>query len=299
MQGEAAGTGRRVQWGSVGLYLVLAFGLSWSAWLGLRALGVPFTVRVAVGMFGPAAAAAFTRWLRQEGFADAGLRLSRSGAFDLTYVLGWLVPPAVLAAGLVLTLALGVQHWALADNLRGLLVSLPAGRRRALGQSTLELLFAAEVVAAFTAAPFFNGLFAFGEELGWRGHLLPRLLPLGGGPAALVVGVVWGLWHAPVVVLDGYDFPGRPLLGVLGMVLFTSAWSFILAWLRLRSGSLWPGALAHGALNAQAGLVALALSRTDPLLAAPVGLLGVVPAVLLAAWLVASGRLPWGFAQAR
>jgi membrane protease YdiL (CAAX protease family) len=48
-----------------------------------------------------------------------------------------------------------------------------------------------------------------GEEYGWRGYLLPRLLPLGEVRAALLVGAVWGPWHLPVL-LAGYDLPGQP-----------------------------------------------------------------------------------------
>src|SRR5436305_814196 len=58
---------------------------------------------------------------------------------------------------------------------------------------------------------------AFGEQWGWRGYLLPRLLPLGQWPALLLSGAIWGLWHAPVILL-GYNYPQHPILGVLVMV---------------------------------------------------------------------------------
>jgi len=45
-------------------------------------------------------------------------------------------------------------------------------------------------------------IFTFGEEFGWRGYLLPRLAPLGGISAAIITGVIWGLWHTPVIVLE-------------------------------------------------------------------------------------------------
>jgi membrane protease YdiL (CAAX protease family) len=61
----------------------------------------------------------------------------------------------------------------------------------------------------------------FGEEFGWTGYLLPRLLPLGRWRAALLYGVAWGLWHAPVIV-GGHNYPGHPVAGVLAMCGFTT-----------------------------------------------------------------------------
>ena len=54
--------------------------------------------------------------------------------------------------------------------------------------------------------------FSFGEEWSWRGYLLPQLLPLGQWRALLISGAIWGLWHAPLIVL-GANYPGHPILG--------------------------------------------------------------------------------------
>ncbi len=73
------GTASHPNWVSIALYIVLAFGISWIIWIGLRAVGVAFIVRVSIGMFGPAIAATLVRLTRREGFADAGLRLTAKG----------------------------------------------------------------------------------------------------------------------------------------------------------------------------------------------------------------------------
>jgi len=91
---------------------------------------------------------------------------------------------------------------------------------------------------------------ALGEEIGWRGLLVPELATrLGFMQTALLSGGIWSLWHLPLILFYGYrsDAPlGYALLwGVVGMV----AVSFPLAWLRLRSGSLWPAAILHGTHN--------------------------------------------------
>jgi membrane protease YdiL (CAAX protease family) len=289
-----------VRWGGIALFVVLAFAISWAIWLGLAALGVGFTIRTAIGMFSPAAAAALVRGpLRHEGFADAGLRLAAPGRNAVgMYIAAYVAPPLLIAAGIALSLLIGYQHWTdpvatlqslLANQLAAAGQQVPAGMSlRQLAQ--IDLI--AQLVLALSVGLLFNMIFTFGEEFGWRGYLLPRLAPLGGGWAALVTGIIWGLWHAPLIVLYGYNFPGHPWLGILGMVAFTTALSFVFAWLRFRSGSIWPSTLAHAGVNAQYGIGVLVLAPAgDSLLSPTVGLIGIAPIALLAVILLVTGRL--------
>jgi uncharacterized protein len=98
------------------------------------------------------------------------------------------------------------QHWA---------PHFPAGLPARV-RLTPTALIALGVVGAFTECAVVNVLFAFGEELDWRGHLLP-LTPLGGPLAAGGVGVIWGVWHAPIIALDGLgatvSMPGSGQMG--------------------------------------------------------------------------------------
>ncbi len=283
-----------VQWAGIALYIIIAFALSWALWLGLGALGVPFTIRAAIGMFGPALAAVIVRLLRHEGFADAGLRLGARGQRGTwrIYLAAYLAPPLLIAASIGLVLLVGYQHWALSANMHALLnaslKTIPAGYT---ADQLVLISLLSQTALAFTFGIPFNMIFTFGEEFGWRGYLLPRLAPLGGIPAAIITGVVWGLWHAPLIVLNGYNYPGHPWLGVLMMVVFTTALSCVFAWLRFRSSSVWPSTLAHAAFNAQAGFGALALSHADSLLSAPIGLIGLLPMIAFVVWLALTGRL--------
>lgn len=291
----------RVNWPSVGLFLLLTFAISWAVWLGLRVLNVPFGIRTAIGMYGPALGAILTRLIRREGFADAGLRLTAKGRKGASwmYLAAYLVAPILIAASIGFVLLTTYQHWDLANHLQALGNTLvkqiqQMGTKMPANMSpsrlaTITLL--SQTVEAFTIGIVINMLLTFGEEFGWRGYLLPRLAPLGGIPAAILVGIVWGLWHAPVIVLDGYNYPGHPWLGVLMMILFCVALSMIFAWLRFRSGSVWPSTLAHAAVNAQSGFAILVLSAGDSLLRAPIGLLGLVPMIVFAVFLVLTGRL--------
>lgn len=290
-----------VRWGSIALFILFAFVISWAIWLGLAALGVSFTVRTAIGMFGPALSAVLVRLIRREGFGDAGLRLrarGRKGAWRM-YVAAYVVPPIIIALSIGLVMLVGLQHWALADNMQkmgGAITKALSSTGQSLpkGFTTRELVvidIVAQTALAFTFGILFNMIFTFGEEFGWRGYLLPRLAPLGGVPAAIITGIVWGLWHAPLIILYGYNYPGHPWLGVVMMVVFTIALGMIFAWLRFRSGSVWPSTLSHAAFNAQAGFGALLLTPADSLLRAPIGLIGLVPMIIFAIWLAVTGHV--------
>ena len=101
-----------------------------------------------------------------------------------------------------------------------------------------------------------NGIPAFGEELGWRGFLQPRLVSRYGIVSGIILlGLIWGFWHFPLI-LSGYNYPEHPVLGALVLFPLTTVFSsFLLAWLTLSSRSLWPAVLAHGCVNTFYGQV--------------------------------------------
>jgi membrane protease YdiL (CAAX protease family) len=95
-----------------------------------------------------------------------------------------------------------------------------------------------------------NLLFAAGEEIGWRGVLVPNLMRTSGfGVAAFLPGVIWAVWHYPDILLFGYN-AGTPIvyaiscfsISLIGLGVF-------LSWLRLVSNSVWPPILFHGVHN--------------------------------------------------
>jgi uncharacterized protein len=151
-----------------------------------------------------------------------------------------------------------------------------------------------QLVLALTLAPLFNVLFALGEELGWRGFLLPRLLGAGLNQwvALSLSGAVWGLWHSPVILMGG-NYPDHPYVGVLLMTGFCVLLGIIFGWLRLASGSVWAPTLAHGSLNAVTSTPLLLLTPVDTALGGTLlGLIGWIPMLAFIGWLAWSGRLP-------
>lgn len=102
----------------------------------------------------------------------------------------------------------------------------------------------------FTLGSIFTGLFTIGEELGWRGYLQPKMIRAWGLiPGIVSLGLVWGYWHLPIILM-GYNFPQYPRLGgFVLMPLMTVGFSGVFAWLTVNADSILPAILAHGAIN--------------------------------------------------
>lgn len=180
-------------------------------------------------------------------------------------------------------------------ELTGRLASL-AGEMGVPVPATTEMppvgaLYVAALVGAFTAGLTINGLFAFGEEYGWRGFLMDELRPLGPVAANLLTGVLWGLFHAPLILL-GFNYAPYNLAGVGMMIVFVTPFSFLLWRAREHTGSLFAAAIIHGGFNAFAGFFLLLVLGRHPLVSAPVGLIGALGLALVAAayWAATAGR---------
>jgi len=223
---------------------------------------LPAVVRLiawSVAMWAPGLAAiASTAWTENKPLST--LRLGHLGK-PLAYLWAWAVPLILILLTAGLTWAAG---W-----------GTPEPSMSWLEEQTPELtgatflppgqLMTLQIVSAMIVGPLINSLFAVGEEVGWRGFLLPRLLPLGQTRAILVSGIIWGAWHIPAIA-QGHNYPGRPLLGIVMMVIFTTLLGFLLAWLYFQTRSPWAPALAHGTVNAAAALPVLFFNVPDLLL---------------------------------
>lgn len=102
------------------------------------------------------------------------------------------------------------------------------------------------------------------EEIGWRGYLLPRLVPLGQRRALLISGLVWATWHVPFILWMGYHSDGKLLL-VLPLFYGTIvAAGFFFGYLRIHSDSVWPAAIGHGIHNFSWGVLSLFTVSAHP-----------------------------------
>ncbi|MFR9728120.1 CPBP family intramembrane glutamic endopeptidase [Saccharopolyspora sp. MS10] len=285
-------------------FTVLALGLGWLValplWLGEGLASPSFLVVSIATMATPACAALLVvffverpRWKAR----SLGLWPVRPVPRVLGHVLlGIAVSLALVLAALPVGALLGVYPADFA-NLSGFRQALD--ERAGTGELPLSpgTLIAVQL-AALPLGALINLVPALGEELGWRGWLLPKLMPLGTLPALLIMGVIWGTWHAPLVLL-GYNYPDAPgWLGVTAMVGMCTLIGAVFGWLRLRSGSVWPAAFAHAAFNAAGGtylLFARAGAHVDTTQATILGWSGWIVPLVLVAVLLAAGQ----FAPAR
>lgn len=96
--------------------------------------------------------------------------------------------------------------------------------------------------------PFLGLIISFGEEYGWRGFLQSELVKLGRVRGVLLLGVIWGIWHWPVIWM-GYNYPGQPLLGSLLMVIYCVLLAYFLSYAVFKSKGIWTAAYLHALSN--------------------------------------------------
>jgi membrane protease YdiL (CAAX protease family) len=136
-------------------------------------------------------------------------------------------------------------------------------------------------VQSVLLAPILAIVIAFGEEYGWRGYLQSELLKMGRIRGVLLLGVIWGAWHWPIILM-GFNYPGHPLLGVVLMTLYTSGLAVVLGYAVLRTGSVLLAAYLH-ALNNQVAsfIVALGYRPTDTAFSFGIGIYGIVTLAII------------------
>lgn len=276
-------------------FLVITFLFSWTLFLVPLALGeVDATTRQlaltglwSLGMWGPGIAAILvTLFVAKKPFGS--LRLNTLGSKRF-YLWAWLLPIVLTIVGGLFTLLFGIAKLDLNFTMiRAAMESAPGG-----SEIPVHVVVTLQILFGITLAPLINMLFTMGEELGWRGFLLPLLMPLGQWKAILWSGFIWGVWHAPVI-LQGHNYLGYPVPGVFMMIVFCILLGVIISWMYLNTKSPWVAALAHGSVNAVAGLPILFFEPGFNMafggtLAAPTGWIGMA---LFIAWLVWTKRLP-------
>lgn len=135
-------------------------------------------------------------------------------------------------------------------------------------------LYAIELLSGLIAGCTINALFAFGEEVGWRGYLLKLFEGKHFLFACLMTSLIWGLWHAPLILM-GHNYPDHPVIGVFMMVGFCLSFTPVITYIRLKSGSVIAAAIVHGSLNALAGLSLMYIDNYHDLLGVE-GLAGIL-----------------------
>jgi hypothetical protein len=211
---------------AIGVFFVLSLAISWTIW-GIGAAGAeaaPLSV-IAAGTFGPAAAGLLVG-LGRDGPAETGRRLWRA--------LGLGARPGLAVGFLLLPFASAIAS--------AIAAAWPDVAGAGLERLPRSLTFA--LAAAALGGPL-------GEELGWRRFALaPLVARLGFLKGCLMLGVVWGIWHAPLYAVGVPGYPPGVAAGVARHLAICAPLSLILGALHLRGGgSVWPVVGLHAAIN--------------------------------------------------
>jgi membrane protease YdiL (CAAX protease family) len=286
------------------VFLAFAFGIAWITGLIIYLTGglvnspvlvqqphitLALVLLATVYMWAPALGHIFTRLLTHEGAHDLFLRpkFKRGWPFWLA---AWFLPGILTILGMLVYFAFFPAQF---DPKFTALQQILDNAAKLTGKAipiTSQTYFLIQIAQALVLSPILNALAVFGEEFGWRAYLQPKLMPLGTRRALLFTGLIWGVWHWPVIFMGyeyGFDYWGAPVVGPLLFLVFTASVGILFGWLVLRAGSIWPSVIAHGAINgiAALGLYAM-IGKPNILLGpAPIGLLGGLPLILLAAYL--------------
>ena len=274
----------------IATYLVIAFGGAWLCWaiplgLGISVRSPLFQLAVLPGGFAPAIAAVIVRkWITGEGFADAGLHLHLS---KWRYYAVALILPYVVVAAIIAEASWTGSGQPDLSLLRALRALVPSGTRL---PARLPVALRLGMPIQFMMTAVIASPVLWGEEFGWRGYLQRRWFVQRPLHAAVATGIVWSVWHFPLL-LRGYDYPESPLLGLFVFPVDAVFLSIIFGWLYHATGSIWAPSLAHAATNAigVSLTMLLFLGGSKLLFVGYLGVLSWIPLGGLAAWIGLTG----------
>jgi membrane protease YdiL (CAAX protease family) len=265
------------------LFTGLTFLASWTLAISYGLLGgewnTPSALVIAlVYMFTPMIMAIVV----QKGICHEPLRKPLAIRFrpNRWFVLGWLLPP-VLALG-ALAVGLLLPGTSFSPHMEGMFEryarmlsaeQIELMRQQAASMPVHPIWFA--LAQGLVAGATINAIAGFGEELGWRGLLQRELGGVGFWPSSLLIGFIWGIWHAPLI-LQGHNFPDHPILGVGMMTLWCMMASPLFSYIRLRARSVIAAAVMHGTLNATYAMAIMTIDGGSDLSVGVMGLAGLV-----------------------
>ena len=188
------------------------------------------------------------------------------------FVVAWLLPVvfnvvAMFASALVPPMKFSTETPLLQNALVQMSQSIP--------DIDAYKLLALTIVSGLSAGITINALFAFGEEIAWRGWLLKQFEGVKFLKTSLIIGAFWGIWHAPLIAM-GHNYAQHPFIGLGMMIIWCAMLTPIIQYIRIKSKSVITAAIFHGTLNAGAGLSLMYLDNFNDLLGGSAGLVGFI-----------------------
>ena len=212
--------------------------------------------------------------------------------FSFKYLLGALIGPQILSwigAGIFFIFnkdAFGVSL----DDYLAMMPAEAGSVFAGAGADPVPVLITV-IVMSLTFLPISQILPSLGEEAGWRGVMYPFLkAKLGPVAGKLTGGVLWGVWHWPLVILGNYfyegEYFGKPILGPVMICITLCAFGILIDHFYEKTGCIWIPSLMHASMNASAVPLMFMLKSGNQHLSVfgpnCFGLLGCLPVIVLA-----------------
>jgi membrane protease YdiL (CAAX protease family) len=272
----------------IGLFIGITYGLSWLIIALLVASGGAWnqlvsTVVVTALMFIPMISAIL---VQKVIYKEPLLKpLGISFRLNRWWLMAWLLPPAIALTTIGVSLLLpGISYSpemaGFFERFEGILTpELIEQMREQLAAFPVHVFWIA-LGQGLIAGATVNAIAAFGEELGWRGFLFKELGHLDLWRSSAIIGLVWGIWHFPLILL-GQNYPQHPVAGVFMMILFSILLSPIFGYVRLKSKSVIAAAVIHGSLNGTAGLSIMVVKGGTDLIVGVTGAAGLAVLIIV------------------
>ena len=269
------------------LFLVLVFGISFLAaglfyFFGGRLDRTGGAVFALLYMFFPLISALFVEKLIYREKIQKPLLIS----FRLNrwFLVSWLLPPLIIFGSLGISLLFPGISWSagmegMFERYEDLMTPEQVEEmRRSMGALPLHPVVLS-LLSGLLAGITVNAVAAFGEELGWRGFLVRRFQNMNFLHASLLIGLIWGLWHAPMILM-GHNYPNYPVAGIFMMTIMTTLFSPLFLYITIKTGSVIAASVMHGTLNGTAALSIMMITGGNELTTGITGVAGFLSLLL-------------------
>lgn len=224
-------------------------------------------------MFFPLVCALVIQIINKEKLGSTGLLKFK---IKWSWLVAWLLPVVIVAATIIVnSLFEGCTLGFHMPAIPGMENLSPEDQAKFMAMQNPKIMIVTTLVSGLIAGITINALAAFGEEYGWRNYLVSLLKGRNFWVACLFIGVVWGFWHFPIILM-GHNYFVHRTAGVFMMVAMCLVMTPIELYLVLKAKSVYPAAIFHGTVNALAGATMLFISGGSDLINGVAGLSGII-----------------------
>ena len=237
-----------------------------------------YTLCATVYMFFPMLCAMAIQLINKERFGSTELLKFRVKG---VWFVAWLLPVVIVAVTIVInSLFEGCELGFNMPEIPGMEGLSEEDMSKISALQNPKIMIITTLVSGLLAGITINAIAAFGEEYGWRNYLVNALRGKNFWVACLFIGVVWGFWHFPLILM-GHNYPVHSVAGVFMMVAMCLALTPIELYFVLKAKSVYPAAIFHGTFNALAGATMLFISGGNDLINGCPGLAGIITMVVI------------------